>query len=125
MFVDDVQNSLLDPLYKRKYLNMENVPSAKLIWQPRLTKPSPQSNSMLFKVYSPGDQIRIIWMIPKREMWDEYKKKNLTESQIVVESIQLFENNPKLLASKEDDDLSEEKANEIYKQISINAKRKT
>jgi hypothetical protein len=96
----------------------------RLIWQPRLTKPAAQTNSMLFKGYPGTDIIKVIWMIPAREMWDTYKKGNLTQSQVVMESIHDFTNNRDKLEAKEDDDLSDEHINKIYEEMSINSKKK-
>jgi hypothetical protein len=93
-----------------------------IIWQPRLTKPQPQTNSMLFKAYPPTDKIKIIWMIPAREMWDQFKKGNLTESQIVSESIHDFIHNRNKLGAAEADDLSDEQIDLIYTQIAMSKK---
>lgn len=93
-----------------------------IIWQPRLTKPASQTNSMLFKAYPPSDKIKVIWMIPAREMWDQFKKGNLTESKIVSESIHDFQHNRAKLDAPESDDFSEESIDKIYQQIANNAK---
>jgi hypothetical protein len=103
----------------------EDGSTKRLIWQPRLTKPKAQTNSMLFKVYPGKDTIKIIWMIPAREMWGQFNKGYLTESQIVKDSIHDFENNRGKLEAKEPDDFSDEKIDEIYKQISRGAKPAT
>ena len=98
----------------------------RLIWQPRLSKPSPQTNSMLFKAYPPTDNIKIIWMIPARELWDNYKKGNLTENKVITESIKDFVNDRAKLAAREPDDLLEFQISDIYDEISRNANlRKT
>lgn len=47
MYNEDLRMSLLDPNYIRMFQRLEDVPTARLIWQPRLTKPKAQSNSML------------------------------------------------------------------------------
>jgi len=93
-----------------------------IIWQPRLTKPEAQTNSMLFKAYPGTDNVKVIWMIPAREMWNQFEKGNLTESKIVTESIYDFRHNRRKLESSEPDDLSEEQINKIYEDISRNAK---
>jgi len=95
-----------------------------IIWQPRLTKPEPQTNSMLFKAYPPTDKIKIIWMIPAREMWDQFKKGNLTESKIVCESIHDFKYNRNKLGVPEPDDLSDEAIDKIYQNLANSAKFK-
>ena len=101
----------------RAYQSFEEVPTARLIWSPRLTKPVPQSNSMLFKAYPPGDNIKVIWMLPARELWEQYEKGMMMENQVVKESIHNFKNNYEMLASREDDDLPDSVVDSIYKEI--------
>lgn len=100
----------------------EDGSTKRLIWQPRLTKPKAQTNSMLFKAYPGTDMIKVLWMIPAREMWDQYTKGKLTQNKTVCESINDFENNRAKLEQKEEDDLSDEKINQIYKEISFAAR---
>lgn len=95
----------------------------RLIWQPRLTKPKAQSNSMLFKAYPGTDLIKVLWMLPAPELWGQYDKGLLTENKLVSESIHDFRYNRKKLEEKEDDDMSDEMINQIYKEISCNAQR--
>jgi len=102
----------------------EDGVTKRLIWQPRLTKPIAETNSMLFKAYPGTDVIKIIWMIPAREMWGQYKLGNITENKTVLDSIDMFENHRKRLEMKEDDDLSDDKINQIYKDLSVEARRK-
>jgi len=97
----------------------------RLIWQPRLTKPKAQTNSMLFKAYPGTDLIKVIWMIPERCMWEQYQKGKLTESQIVTESIHDFINNREKMESPEEDDLSDETIDKIYLEISKQAQFKS
>lgn len=94
----------------------------RLIWQPRLSKPKAQSNSMLFKYYPSSDLIKIIWMIPAKELWEQYEKDKLCDSKIIVESIHNFVNNRSELEAKEEDDLDDSKIEYIYRQISLNVK---
>jgi len=122
IYNQDLQDSLVNIGYKRKYSKIEQVPTHRLIWAPRLTKPTAQENSMLFKYYPSFDHIKIMWIIPDRSMWGQYIKDNLTENQIVCESIHDFRNNKGKLERVEDDDVSEEMAKEIYMAISFNAR---
>lgn len=101
-----------------KYRSLEEVPEKTLIWQPRLTRPKPQENSMLFKGYPGKDTIKVIWMIPQRELWDQYTKGKMMENKTVCESIHDFINNRARLEAKEDDDLSDEAIDKIYTEIS-------
>jgi len=103
--------------------DFENVPEKTIIWQPRLTRPEPQINSMLFKAHPGTDIINIIWMIPQKELWNQYKKGNMTESCIVFNSIWNFLNNKGALEKPDDDDPSDEEATAIYRDIAIEAKR--
>ena len=91
----------------------------RLIWQPRLTKPKAQTNSMLFKVKPGSDEIKIIWMLPAREMWDSYKKGKLTENETIFNSIYDFENNREKLEEPDPEDLSDEKIDAIYREIAL------
>lgn len=93
----------------------------RLIWQPRLTKPLAQTNSMLFKAYPGQDVIKVIWMIPAPEMWDQFEKGKMTASEIVYESIHDFKHNRAKLEKKEEDDLDDASINAIYAQISTKA----
>ncbi len=99
----------------------DNGVDKRLIWQPRLTKPKAQTNSMLFKAYPGTDQIDVIWMIPDRVMWDQFKKGNMTESQVVVESIYAFENDRAKLEAAGPDDLTDEQIDSIYRSMSAAA----
>lgn len=122
MLQKDIQNSLFDPTYIRLYMSLEQVPNKKIIWQPRLSKPKAQTNSMLFKAYPGTDNIKVIWMIPDREMWPQYEKGKMTENKTIYDSIQSFQYERALLENPENDDPSEEEMDMIYKDISSKAK---
>jgi hypothetical protein len=112
------------PFYIFAHARTDDDGSTKrLIWQPRLTKPKAQSNSMLFKAYPGTDLIKVIWMIPTRELWDQYTKGKMMENKTVSESIWAFQNNRKKLEEKEEDDLSDEQIAAIYKEISTSARK--
>lgn len=96
----------------------------RMIWQPRLTKPKAQTNSMLFKGYPGTDTVKVIWIIPPRELWTQFEKGKLTENQTVYESVNMFDNDRAKLEAKEDDDLSDDQIDAIYKEIQTQAKRK-
>jgi hypothetical protein len=107
-----------------KYKTLEEVPEKTIIWQPRLTKPKAQENSMLFKAYPGSDNIKVIWMIPAVELWTQFKKGNLTENKTVVESIDDYLFDRAKLEAKEDDDLPDSKIDAIYRQIARKGKKK-
>lgn len=103
----------------------DNEPGVKrIIWQPRLTKPKAQENSMLFKGYPNSDKIKIIWMIPAKETWDQFMKGKMFHSEIIVESIHDFQFNVGKLEEKEEDDPSDEEIDLIYKELSKEGRKK-
>ena len=91
----------------------------KLLWQPRISRPLSTTNAMLFRCKSYSDEVEICWMIPPKEMWDQYKKGNLTEHNEVVRSINEFQNQKKKLDEPHPQDVPES----IGIQILENAKR--
>ena len=120
----DQMDTILDVTLKRRYRSLEDVPTHRMLWQPRLGKPSAQPNSMLFRTYPGTDTIKIIWMLPdgSLELWDQYKKGLMTENSIVTESMHMFQFNKTRLEAPEDDDVSQEEAERIYKAIARNPK---
>lgn len=101
----------------------EDGATKRLIWQPRLTKPLAETNSMLFKAYPGKEDIKVIWMIPDRAMWAQYQIGNVTENRTVLDSIHDFEFNRSKLEQKEEDDLNDEQIDAIYKEICFLAKK--
>jgi flavin-dependent dehydrogenase len=79
---------------------------------------------MLFKAYPPGDTIKVIWIVPKRELWSNYGLGMICENKIISESIHDFQHNRKKLEQLDDDDLDDKAANAIYTEIARNAKNK-
>jgi hypothetical protein len=124
LFNQHLTDWILNPSNPRQWHKIEDVPTSRMIWSVRLTKPEPQENSMLFKAYPPGDTIKIFWIIPAQSEWDQYTKGNLTESSIVYESIQKFRDNPRELLKGEKDDLPKEKIKDIYRNIALYEYRK-
>ena len=79
---------------------------------------------MLFKAYPGSDLIKVIWMIPARELWGQYQKGFVTQNDTVLESINDFQFNRDKLEMKEDDDLSDDAIYAIYTSIAHEAKTK-
>lgn len=96
----------------------------RLIWQPRLTKPEAQSNSMLFKAYPGSEEIKVIWILPAEELWAQYEKGLVTENQTVVESIYNFRYHKKKMEAREHDDLEDYRIKDIYSEIARNSQVK-
>lgn len=122
IFNEDMMMSIKDRFYKRAYQSLADVPEKRLIWQPRLTKPKASTNSMLFKAYPGSDNVKVIWMIPAPELWEQYEKGKMMENEIISESIYKFKNRKKELESVEDDDLNDAQIDAIYREISQKAK---
>ena len=102
----------------------EDGVTKRLIWQPRLTKPKAQSNSMLFKAYPGTDLIKVIWMIPDRALWGQYAKGKLCENKTISESLDMFLTKRKKLEEREGDDMTDEQVDAVYKSLSVEANRK-
>lgn len=94
----------------------------KLFWQPRLSIPKPQTNSYLFRAISKTDMIEICWLIPPREMWSQYEKGKVTESNWTLWSINQFQHNRALLEKPHDEDWPEERCKAVLKAV-IDEKR--
>jgi hypothetical protein len=89
----------------------------RMLWQPRLSIPSAQTNSYLFRAISHTDIIEVVWLIPPREMWKQYDKGNVTENNEIAWSIEMFKHKRSELEKPHPDDMSEEKAWLIFKAI--------
>lgn len=96
----------------------------RLIWQPRLTRPKAQTNSMLFKAYPPGDVLKVIWIIPKRELWSNFSRGMICENKTIFDSINDFKHNRAKLDQPDPEDLDDNAACAIYVAIARNAKGK-
>lgn len=111
------------PFYMFAHFRTEDDGVTKrLIWQPRLTKPKAQTNSMLFKGYPGTDMVKVIWMIPSIEIWPNFAKGQMTENELVWTSIQDYKNNRTKLEAKEDDDLTDEQIDAVYADLARQAK---
>lgn len=88
-----------------------------LYWQPRLSIPSAQDNSYLFRALSNSDIIEVVWIIPPKVTWAQYRKGNVTESDICAWSIQMYKTQRPNLEKPHPDDMTDEKARLIMKQI--------
>lgn len=95
----------------------DNGWAKRLIWEPRMTKPKAQTNSMLFRSYPETDLIKVIWMIPAREQWESYKKGNLLEDDVTLKSINDFQFNRKFLEKDEPDELPKDKKLFIMREV--------
>lgn len=104
-------------LLKSGRCTLDNIPEKVMMWQPRLSVPEAQENSYLFRAQSNSDVVEVCWLLPPKETWDQYKKGNVTESELVVWSINQFTKDKKALESPHPDDMPEERGRQILRQI--------
>jgi hypothetical protein len=104
-----------------KYPNFESVPTHKMTWQPRLTKPTPQTNSYLFRAESNTDNIEVCWLLPPRETWKQAKKGNMTENELVIWSIDQFTHRREEMGKPDPKDLPDHICKEILRRMLIEA----
>lgn len=65
-----------------------SIPSTRMLYIPRITKPKVQTNSYLFMAYGKhSDMVKIIWLLPPCELWKQLKKGKMTSSQDACASI--------------------------------------
>lgn len=93
----------------------------RMIWQPRLTKPSMQTNSYLFRGQSGTDLLEPCWLLPPKETWSQYKKGNVTEHELVLWSIDQYINNKLGMEEPFKDDLTDEQVKNIYLRVAKEA----
>lgn len=96
----------------------ENGVDKRIIWDPRLSKPSPQPNSFLFRAKSNSDVMEVCWVIPAEELFSQFKKGNVIEnSDVVIWSVEQYLHNKKELEKPFADDFSEERVRSILFQV--------
>jgi hypothetical protein len=109
---------------QRQYASVEEVPSHRILWQPRLSRPLPQTNSMLFRIDPKRDGIEVCWIIPDEMLFEEYEKGKMMENEIIIYSIHLYKTNRKALEQPLEGDVDETTAKAIYKAIAQKASKK-
>lgn len=89
----------------------------RILWEPRLTKPLPQSNSFLFRAISKTDNMEVCWVLPPHETWAQYQKGNVVESGVIAWSIHQYLVNREELAKPFAEDFPDEKCKNILLEI--------
>lgn len=102
----------------------EDMPSVRMIWSPRITKPKAESNSYLFLARKNSDQIRVIWMLPRKEDWNNYAPGQLMHHEDSWISIQNFIHCKEKLEAPEKDGPTEANVREWIKIIAFEATKK-
>lgn len=109
---------------QRQYASVDEVPSHRILWQSRLSRPLPQTNSMLFRIDPKRDGIEVCWIIPDEMLFAEYEKGKMMENEIITYSIYLYKTNRKALEEPFPDDVDELTGIAIYKAIAERASKK-
>jgi hypothetical protein len=123
-FNDDLNKSLIDPYYKRKYVTLSDIPSFRILWDPRLTKPDPQTNSYLFRTLRDSNDVEVYWILPPQELFGQHKKGNMIQDDIITESIHKYLNNREEMSAPHPEDLPLEKVKEIFEMVCTKEKKK-
>lgn len=76
--------------FQGHWQKMEDVPSERLIWMPRISKPLAEPNTYLFKAQKGTDLVEVEWILPKRELWDQYAPDNMNHNDVIWTSIQNY-----------------------------------
>lgn len=100
-----------------KYATIADVPEKRILWSPRLTKPEAQPNSFLFRAKSKSDIVEICWILPPIELFEQYKKGNITDQEIIRWSIYQYGFNRAELEKSFPDDLDPKIIKMIYTEI--------
>lgn len=96
----------------------------RMLWQPRLLKPKAQTNSYLFRAQSYSDIVEVCWLLPPKDLWDQYAKGKVCESNWTAWSIFQFKNNREELEKPFHEDWTPEQASRIYETIDNEIKQK-
>lgn len=69
------------------------APDVRLLWVPTITKPKAAPNTYLFLARKNSDVIKIIWMLPKAELWSQYAPGQMCFNENIWVSIQNYKDN--------------------------------
>lgn len=87
-----------------------SAPETRLIWMPTITKPKATPNSYLFLADKHSDVVKIIWMLPKKELWTQYEPGKMFHNENIWISIQNFLHDNVRLNAPDKDGPTEEDA---------------
>lgn len=88
-----------------------------MYWQPRLSRPTAQTNSYLFRATSKTDIIEVCWLIPPREQWPMFQGSNMMKDELVIWSVNQFRHKRKELEAPHPEDMPEHQMTAILKVI--------
>ena len=89
----------------------------RLLWQARVSRPRPETNSYLFRGQSKSDIVEICWLLPPEELWEQYETGKVTASEYVMWSINQYKTNRRFLGLPHPEDVSEEQGKLIYRNV--------
>lgn len=90
----------------------------RLIWQPRLKKPYPTPNTMLFKLYPDTGEVKTMWVLPDDRIWEQFAPRMISYHETIWISIQNYRHHRLELSKPEPDDLTEEEIAKVYRELS-------
>ncbi len=105
-------------------LGHEFAPDSRLIWMPVITKPKSTPNTYLFLANRQNDIVQIIWMLPKRELWEQYAPGQMFHNENIWTSIQNFLHHRGDLDAPDKDGPTEKQQEEWFKIIGYEAQKK-
>lgn len=85
----------------------------RLLWQPRLIKPKPESNSWLFRAASHTDLLEICWLLPDEMLWPQFEANKLASDPDILWSIEQYKHNREALGRPHPEDWSIPQAGNI------------
>jgi hypothetical protein len=95
------------------YEKFEDVPSERILWMPRPSKPEATPNSYLFRAQKGTDVVEIIWILPKIEFWEQFGPNKMAYSPEIWTSIMNFKYNKKELEAPEEGDMTLDQRDEF------------
>ena len=111
-------------LILRANFTQKSIPTTRMIWTPRITKPKAQTNSYLFLARKNTDLIQVIWLLPPREMWSQYEPGKMTHNADVWTSINNFQFHRKKLEEKEPNGPTSQNEDEFRKIYAYEAQKR-
>lgn len=106
-----------DIMMRTGTLDPKQIPSTRMVWIPMPRKPKAVLNSYLFRARKGTDIIRIIWILPPREIWSNFEPGKMTQNENVYISINNYKHARSMLEAPEPDDLTEAQVDEFREKI--------
>lgn len=98
-------------------LDLNKIPSSRMVWMPMPRKPKAVLNSYLFRARKNSDIVEIIWILPPRELWEQYEPGKMTHDETIYFSIQTYLHNKEELEASTEEDLTVEEVDDFREKI--------